>query len=332
MPTESDPAGRLGVVIKNVVPLRRDPDDDTEQVSQALLGQPMSVEGGQGDWLFVQTWDTYRGWIPSHAVRILDDQSRPYASTGPVAVIRELIVDVLKQPRDTSAIITKATVSDELEAIEARGEWVELRMPDGDSGFVRKDDVRLVDRDTAHTIPLPDTRKLVETGVRFVGVPYLWGGTSPFGIDCSGLVQLIYRIHGITLLRDADIQAGDPRAEPVDRKHIRAGDLIFFGKGAQTPVFRDLSAAEVPKRTDPDTQVSVSRELRSAVLHSVPETPLSSITHVGMALDNKRFVHASGDLGVAITPIDAGHPPAQYWGARRMRLATLDPGGGVSED
>ena len=51
-----------------------------------------------------------------------------------------------------------------------------------------------------------------------------------------------------------------------------------------------------------------------------------------MALDNKRFVHASGDLGVAITPIDAGHPPAQYWGARRMRLATLDPGGGVAED
>lgn len=295
MPRGNKPAsGQLGVVTKNVVPLRTEPDGSTEQVTQALLGQPVVAEGGQGQWLFVQTWDTYRGWIPMHAVRILEGQSSGYASTGPVAVIRELIVDVMEEPRERAGIITKATISAELEVVEAKGQWVELRLPGGRAGFVRSSQAKLVDRDLAQTIWLPQPSRLVETAVRLVGVPYLWGGTSPFGIDCSGFVQLIHRIHNVTLLRDANIQAGDPRGERVEKHNLRTGDLVFFGKGR-----------------DPD---------------------LKAITHVGMALDSDRFIHSCGPSGVVITPFTEPRYVETYWGARRMRLATLDPGGGAPED
>lgn len=289
-------AGELGVVTKGVVPVRAEPDSSwkIEQVTQALIGQPVIAEGGQGDWRFVQCWDTYRGWIPNHSVRVLEKGSGPYASAGPVAIIRELWVDVLDEPTDRAGILLKATISAELEVARAEGDWVELRLPDDRSGFIRRHEARLVDRDVAQTIWLPDPAKLVETAVRLIGVPYLWGGTSPFGIDCSGFVQLIYRIRGVTLLRDAGIQASDERAAPVEKENIRTGDLVFFGKGK-----------------DPD---------------------YSCITHVGMALDNERFIHSASHSGVMTSPFADPYYSSVYWGARRMRLATLDPGGGAPDD
>jgi cell wall-associated NlpC family hydrolase len=296
MPNGKPPAGRLGVVTKNVVPIRAEPDSNwrIEQTTQALIGQPVVIEAGQGDWFFVQTWDTYRGWIPAHAVRVLQDQTAPYASSGPVAVMRELFVEVLDEPNDRAALITKATISAELELATVHGEWAEVVLPDGRDAFLRANEARLIDKDVALTIPLPEPRKLVETAARFIGTPYLWGGCSPFGIDCSGFVQLIYRIHNVTLLRDAGIQASDERGEPVEKKDVRAGDLVFFGKGK-----------------DPD---------------------IDAITHVGLAISNREFIHSAGHSGVIITPFAEPRYTETYWGARRMRLATLDPGGGAPSD
>ena len=280
--------------MQNVAPLRAEPTSESEQISQALIGQPVTVEGGQKDRLFVQTWDAYRGWIDSRAVRMLEDDSIPYASSGAVAMIRELFVDVMREPNERAGIITKVTIGAQLEVAKAGADWVELKLPDGGSGFIRKQDARLVDKDIAQTIWLASSIKLVETARRFVGVPYLWGGTSPFGLDCSGFVQLVHLIHNITLLRDASMQASDPRGVRVPKKDLRAGDLVFFGKGK--------------------------------------ESDTSSVKHVGMAIDSKEFIHCCGSQGVTITPLGDPYYSGIYWGARRLRLATLDPGGGAPEE
>lgn len=291
-------SGRLGVVVRNVVPLRAESKPSSEQVTQALIGQPVVAEGGQRDWLFVQTWDTYRGWIHESAVRFVDDPSRPYASAGAVAIVRELFADVLEAASERARIITKATISAEIEVARADGDWVELRLPDERAGFMRRHEARLVDRDLAQTIWLPEPAKLVETALRLIGVPYLWGGTSPFGIDCSGFVQLVYRVHGVTLLRDAGIQAGDPRGERVGRSELRAGDLVFFTRKGDS-------------RIDPDT---------------------SGVTHVGMMIDGAEFVHSAGSTGVTVTALEDPDYSDRLWGARRMRIETLDPGGGAPQD
>lgn len=281
--------GKLGVITKNVVPMRSEPDSGSDQTTQGLLGQPVNVEGGQGNWLFVQTWDSYRAWVPCDRIRILDGNT-PYASTGPVAIIRELFADVLTEPVERAEIITKATIAIELEVVRVMEEWVQIRLPNGRHGFIRRNEAKLVDKDYAQTIWLPEPRRLTETAMRFVGVPYLWGGTSPFGLDCSGFVQLVYKIHGVTLLRDAYMQAGDPRAISLDRADLAAGDLVFFSSNKS-----------------------------------------GRISHVGMMLDREQFIHCCGDGGVSITALNEPHYQSIYSCAVRMRLDTLDPGGGAPQ-
>jgi cell wall-associated NlpC family hydrolase len=103
-----------------------------------------------------------------------------------------------------------------------------VRLPNGDAGYVQEGDVRQVD--ATQPPPRGSGADLVATARRFMGTPYLWGGMTVHGIDCSGLVSRVYHAHGVELLRDADLQFADPKAAPVAREALEPGDLLFFGK------------------------------------------------------------------------------------------------------
>jgi cell wall-associated NlpC family hydrolase len=119
---------------------------------------------------------------------------------------------------------------------------------------------------------------------RFVGTPYLWGGTTPFGFDCSGFVQRLYSLCGVTLPRDAYMQAESPLGSRVpEGELLQAGDLVFFCG-----------------RDDPRGR---------------------GITHVGMMLDEKEVIHAYSRDGVIVTPLESSlfRDRYTYWGAWRTR-------------
>ncbi|RPI49047.1 MAG: NlpC/P60 family protein, partial [Chloroflexi bacterium] len=100
--------------------------------------------------------------------------------------------------------------------------------------WIQKGDVSIKPAGTPR--PRGSQQDLVDLAKRFLGLPYLWGGNTALGIDCSGLVQLVYHLNGVELLRDADIQYTQPGLEPVAREDLQTGDLIFFGQSSITHV------------------------------------------------------------------------------------------------
>jgi cell wall-associated NlpC family hydrolase len=107
---------------------------------------------------------------------------------------------------------------------------------------MRRNDVEIKEANSPR--PRGTVRQVLETAKRFLGLPYLWGGTTPLGIDCSGFCQLAYHLHGVSLLRDSSIQYTQPGLLPVEKEGLEPGDLVFFGRKAITHVGMVLGSGE----------------------------------------------------------------------------------------
>jgi cell wall-associated NlpC family hydrolase len=228
------------VVVTPVEDLHSAPTTDADVTSQAFLGQVVTVLEQQEAFARVETPDRYTGWLPLSALRSYPDGSTPrYASRGRVADVVSLIANVYREASVTSArpksqapFTARLELLDE--ALAGQPGWVLVRLPSGESGYVQAGDVRLAEASTP--VPRLEGPELVAQARRFLGLPYRWGGMTPWGVDCSGLVAAAYRAGGRILPRDADLQFDDPEARPVERSALQPGDLVFFGGQSVTHV------------------------------------------------------------------------------------------------
>jgi cell wall-associated NlpC family hydrolase len=239
------------------------PDASRDVVSQALLGQVVGIVEEKDGFVRIETPDRYRGWVPVAALFPYPDPAAPrYARRGPVADVTALMANLYRDPSVTRARPkARAPLGTRLE-LNANaalptgadaGRWIAVRLPNGEGAYVQRGDVRIGDAAAARA---PGSgRDVVATARRFLGVPYLWGGMSPHGVDCSGLVSRAYAVNGIDLLRDADIQFTDPRGQAVERGALQAGDLLFFGAGKITHVGMYVGEARFISATTYQTPV-----------------------------------------------------------------------------
>lgn len=239
-PPDAAPAATAqAVVVRPVENMYSGPDEGRDVVSQALLGQLVAVVARKDGFVEVETPDRYRGWIAAAALRGYSDGEPRYASRGTVLEITSLMANVYRNPDVTTARpIAQAPLGTRLEVVSPPrppdNEWALVRLPSGETAYAQAGDGRLAEAGAARA--RGTEAELVATARRFLGAPYLWGGMSPLGVDCSGLVSRVYALHGVTLPRDANQQFDDPEAAPVEKAHLRPGDLVFFGKGRVTHV------------------------------------------------------------------------------------------------
>jgi len=253
----------LRLVSATVAPMYRAPTPLSEQVSQALLGMPVLVLDDSGPYCRVRSPDGYEGWGQSELLDPLP------AGWGPPWVeCVDLLVNLRAENHSQLASVLRVPIGCHLPLVGEAPGWAQVLVPDGRRLWTEAHRVRAV-RDASRRAPRPAA--ICRTARRFLGIPYLWGGCSPLGLDCSGFLQLVLRLHGIELLRDADQQFG--QGQPIDEPG--AADLVFFG----------------------------------------PEESPGRITHVGMMLDVRRYIHAAGSDRVRINLLQRG---ARYRGARRF--------------
>jgi hypothetical protein len=204
-------------VATNITGLYEKPTFGMPLSSELYFGTTLEVLEEKDRWVFTRQKDGYLGWA-----------YKPYLSEGahesPTHLVTAPVVELRAEPDPNSEVLTRVLSGTGITAQKINGDWTNIIA--NKTGWIPSSALRAV-KDIPQAI---EARRisLVHDSARMMGIPYLWGGTSGNGIDCSGLARLLHRWIGIEIPRDADMQAAAVRrVEPP----FEIGDLLFFGEG-----------------------------------------------------------------------------------------------------
>lgn len=201
---------QYGVCNLSVVPLRLEPSDKSELVSQVLYGDFFKVLEQRKSWSKIRlTFDNYEGWIDNKQYKEIDENQYTALNTSKP----KLSMDLVEFIQDENHQLHPILLGSSLNALSILN-----HQHDGNT---------ITDVQTKNS--------LIETAFVYLNSPYLWGGKTPFGIDCSGFTQMVYKLNGYKLMRDASQQA--TQGEPLSFiEESEPGDLAFFDNNEGTIV------------------------------------------------------------------------------------------------
>lgn len=250
-----------GIVNVSVCNLRTYADYDAGQSSQAILGMPVRIIQKAG-WWQVQTPDKYLAWVLPASIHAVTRQKLSEWNKSKQIVATDIYGFVYSKANKKSQIISDIVAGNRLKWIGTKGKFYQVAYPDGRQGFIPKEASRPLDKWRSSL--KQDAENILATGLCLNGIPYMWGGTSTKGVDCSGFVRTTLLMHDIIIPRDASQQAYKGKRIEInsDFSNLEPGDLLFFGKKA-----------------------SSGRKER--------------VSHVGIYMGNKKFIHSLGWVHVS---------------------------------
>jgi cell wall-associated NlpC family hydrolase len=227
--------GRSAWVAASVAEVRREPAHTAEQVTQALQGEVLEPLLHEDGWVLVRLPDQYVGWVRDWHVGVVLANVPEEFTRRANARVASTVAALASSPEQGADPLGETILGTRVVVSRKQHGWAAVELPGARSGYLPEAALR--DGAGPWTGGIASLLAMLR---RFLGVPYLWGGKSPKGFDCSGLVQFAFALHGLQLPRDADEQAQCGLA--VDAPE--PGDLHFFGKERVTHV----AVAETPRR------------------------------------------------------------------------------------
>ena len=218
-----------GVVNVSVANLRRSPRHSAELVDQVLFGMPLKLLKKDSYWYLVQTPYDYLGWVTRGSMkRMTFEQLSEYKDSDRVVLIK-VFEQILSEPIPGSSVIADAVEGCVFRTGEKKGNWIEITLPDGRNGYLPI--LAVKEYISINNNPVIDRQEIVRHARSLMGIPYLWGGHSTKGMDCSGFTSTVFRTYGYQLPRDANMQVNIGKEVIPDSSYsnVFPGDLIFFG-------------------------------------------------------------------------------------------------------
>lgn len=201
-----------GISTLSIIPVRKEPGDRSEMVTQILFGETFEITGTEGSWSQVVTdYDHYKGWIDTKQATVVDDEEAKKLEGIPITVSADLLQLVINGKGAMPVVLGSS-----------------LPFYYGKKFFINGKEF-LFDG-SVKTVLNAEPGKITEHAMMYMNAPYLWGGRSPLGIDCSGFTQMVFKLSGIRLLRDAAEQVGQGKKISFDES--QEGDLAFFKNAA----------------------------------------------------------------------------------------------------
>ena len=296
---EEEQEKRMAVVELSTIYMRQSPDYESALETQELMGTVVEIAGEKGYWREIISPQPYRAWATEKGLVEMNQEELEIYLMAKKVMFTGLYGHIHISPSENSGTVCDLVGGDILRLAEPqvavkrnrlKGRWVEVMLPSGLKGFVQSDDLKLHNgfisiaqgEGDADSVDDKTTEKVIEQAFRLVGSPYLWGGMSSKGVDCSGLVRISYIMNGILLPRNASqmINCGERVVMELDKSfwdetvrskditalrtemerrisNLQRGDLVFFGTPAAVPGGKDR------------------------------------ITHVGIYLGNGEMIHSS---------------------------------------
>lgn len=286
--------GKLyGLVNVSVANIRSEDKHWGEMASQVLLGTPLKImKKVREGWYYVQSPDGYLGYLDQGAITLLDEVAfRSWQQAPKVIYWKDFGFSTLL-PDNNSQRISDLVIGALLKKGVSNGQHTEVTYPDGRTAFVPTQDLESMEGWLDQASTEPDD--LIATAKKFVGRPYLWGGTSGKGMDCSGFTKTVFYLHGMILQRDASQQVHTGIEVKTDSTlaGLQKGDFLFFGR--------------------------------------ITEEQKEKITHVGIYMGDGLFIHSGDDNpGIRIQSLQPGTPnfaPHRLASLMRARRMWAEPG------
>jgi gamma-D-glutamyl-L-lysine dipeptidyl-peptidase len=249
-----------GISCLSVASGRELPEHKAEMGTQILMGHVVRVWKPSTNavfrWYLTQAEDGYLSWLQKGTfVRCTREQVDAW-NRSPLLVVTALEQCIREQPSPDAQSVSDVIICDLVKKTGEEGDWYKVELPDARTGFLPKK--AATDYVAWKQARHPTAANLEHTARKFIGRPYLWGGNSPKGFDCSGFTKTVFFINGIDLMRDSNKQASQGVEVPLDENlsQLKKGDLLFFGPSA--------------RRDKPE-----------------------KVVHVGLYLGDKLFIHSS---------------------------------------
>jgi hypothetical protein len=262
-----------GISCLSVATGRELPDHKAEMGTQVLMGDVVRVWKPSTNavfrWYLTQSRDGYLTWLQKGTfVRCAREQVEAW-NRGPLLVVTAFEDCIRERPDADAQPVSDVVLCDLVRRTGEEGDWYKVELPDARAGFLpKKAATEYIAWKQARQ---PTAENIERTARKFLGRPYLWGGYSPKGFDCSGFTKTVFFLNGIDLQRDSSKQAGQGVPVPLDAdlSQLKKGDLLFFGPSA--------------RRGRPER-----------------------VVHVGLYLGDKLFIHSSER--VRISSLDPRSP------------------------